>query len=258
MKTISISIDVEPDMYTEKYYGITQGIPKLIKILDKRKIKATFFITCDCLQKYPQIFQNLKKQGHEIALHSFTHKNFLTLNKKQKQKQIKKSISSFQKYLKQKPEGFRAPQHSIDNQTLDILEKNNFVYDSSFSPWNLYHMLFPNKIKINYKDNLTSKKIRKIRKNLYEVPIGTVGLPISALSLRALPYLLLKPFINSIKLTKNPVLMMHSWDLIEIPQSKLYKKCPLSCFLKRFEMFLDSFPKEKYKTIEKLIPPIQT
>jgi len=256
MKTLSISIDVEPDLHTKKYKGITNGLTTLKKLLDKRKIKATFFITCDCLQKHPKIFQQLKKQGHEIALHGFSHVNFRNLNKKQKQDQIKNSISCFQKHLKQKPFGFRAPQHSIDNQTLEILEQNNFKYDSSKSPWNFYHILFPKKINIPFKDNFTKTSIYKIKNNFYEIPISTCIFPVSALTIRAFSKPLLEIFTNILKIKNNIIFMMHSWDLIEIPKSKLYKKCPKDCFLKKFEIFLDSFKRREFVKLEDSIPPI--
>lgn len=258
MRTISVSVDVEPDLYSKKYIGITEGLKKLEKLLNKRGIKATFFVTCDCIIKHPRVFQNLLKKGHEIALHGYTHKRFKDLTTKQKKEQIEKSIKCFEKYLKLKPKGFRAPQHAIDNETLDLLQQYGFIYDSSYSPWNFYHILFPKKIKINYSDNFKKKRIEKIRKNLYEVPIGTLVLPFSALTIRSTKTFALKKFLTLIKMSRNPVFMMHSWDLIPIKESKLYKKCPLECFLKKFEIFLDSFPPKKFKKIEELVPPVKT
>ena len=255
MKTISLSIDAEPDMHTGSYKGIL-ALKKFSLILDKRKIKATFFATCDCIRKYPEIFRHLKKHGHEISLHGFSHVRFDRLPEKEKISQIKKSLDCFKKYLDIKPSGFRAPQHSIDKETLDILKKYNFKYDSSYSPWNFFHMILSRK-NVRFSHNFTPQKIYKIRKNLYEIPISTFILPVSALALRALPVWMLRKFIFLIKCKKNIVFMMHSWDLIEIPESRLYKKCPLPEFLKKFEIFLDSFPSSRFKKLDELIPPVK-
>ena len=141
-KQISISIDIEPDIHTDKYSSL-KALPEFLKILNKYNVKATFFTTCDCLEKEPLIFKKIKKHGHEISLHGYEHKRFDVLSVKNKEIQIKKSIACFKKHLSISPKGFRAPQHSIDDETLDILKKYKFKYDSSLIPWNLYHISIP-------------------------------------------------------------------------------------------------------------------
>src|SRR4030042_500425 len=107
MKTISISIDVEPDINNQTYDGVINGLPLLLNILKKYNIKATFFVTCDCIKKFPGIFRKMKKLGHEIALHGYTHKRLDELNYEQKEEQINKSLICFKKYLNLIPIGFR-------------------------------------------------------------------------------------------------------------------------------------------------------
>lgn len=57
------SVDVERDLHTNGFKGITEGIPILIKMLDKYSIKATFFATGELLKKYPSLFKNLARKG---------------------------------------------------------------------------------------------------------------------------------------------------------------------------------------------------
>ncbi len=47
--------------------------PWVLKTLENRQIKATFFCIGDNIQKHPQIFEELKKQGHAIGNHTFNH-----------------------------------------------------------------------------------------------------------------------------------------------------------------------------------------
>ena len=54
---INISIDVEKDLHTNSYKGVTEGLKRLEKILGKLKIKPTLFVTGDCLEKFPDIFK---------------------------------------------------------------------------------------------------------------------------------------------------------------------------------------------------------
>jgi len=106
-------------LHTGKYNGIINGLKKLEEILNRKKIRATFFVTCDCIQKYPKI----------------------------------------------SPKGFRAPQHSIDDETLNLLEKYNFKYDSSYSPWNFFHMILSRK-KVKFSHNFTPKNLQNKKKSL--------------------------------------------------------------------------------------------
>src|SRR3989344_3768206 len=139
---IGISFDIEPDLHTSKYKGITDGLKTIIKILDKHRIKATFFITCDVIEKYPKLLLTIKKEGHELALHGYIHKRFDSITLREKETQIQKSILCFQKHLQDIPKGFRAPQHSINKETLNLLEKYQFKYDSSCTPLNLLQFIF--------------------------------------------------------------------------------------------------------------------
>lgn len=241
MKNFHITIDVEPDLHTKEYSSL-QEIHLFLDLLKKYNIKSTFFVTCDCIKKNPKIFQEIKKQGHELALHGFEHRRFDNLAFDEKKSDIENSIKCFKKYLKLKPVGFRAPQHSIDSDTLDLLKQNDFRYDSSIIPWNIYHLIVFWKIKINFFHNFESMKPHK-KNNLLEIPISSFLLPFSSISLRILPKLLLKVFFYFLSLYKNPVFFMHSWDLIEIPESKIYRLCPKSEYLKRFELLLDYFSK---------------
>lgn len=55
--------------------------PWLLNILKKHKIKATFFLTGKEILKYHDLFLQIKKDGHMIGNHSFSHHNgWLTSN----------------------------------------------------------------------------------------------------------------------------------------------------------------------------------
>ncbi len=247
MKSFVFTIDTEQDLHTGKYGGIKKGIPRLLKILDKYNIKATFFTTCDCIEKYPKIFKNLKKKGHEIALHGYRHERYDDLLSGEKEANLRLSINCFKKHLKTTPKGFRAPQHSLDNETLDLLEKYKFKYDSSLTPLNLLQLFFfPKRFELWFRSFFTPSKKYKIRKNLWEIPPTSLLIPFVSLSIRLFPKWKLKIhyFLLSL-LTKDVVFYIHSWDLIEMPKSRIYRLCPLSKFLNKLDYLLNKISKKK-------------
>jgi len=251
---ISISFDTEPDLHTGEYKSVKEGIPEIIKILDKYNIKATFFITCDCLQKYPKIFQDLKKQGHELSLHAYEHKRFDELSYNEKEEQIKKSIACFKKYLNISPIGFRAPQFSIDAETLDLLNKYGFNYDSSIASIDLSQLFFHKKIKPWAKQFFSPRQKYKIRGDLFEIPPSSILIPFTSLSIRLFPKFLVMLHLNFLKLFyKDIIFYAHSWDFITLDKSKVMKLGPRDKFLKRFESFLGStIKKNKFSLMKEL------
>lgn len=236
---IAITLEVEPDLHTGTYLGITEGLKRLIKILDKYNVKSTFFTTCDCIEKYPKIFQKLKKQGHEIALHAYEHKTFTKLSYNKKKKQIKDSMACFKKYLNQHPNGFRAPQHLIDQETLDLLEEHGFVYDSSYLPLNILQFIFSPKNSILWVKNFfTSTKRYKIRKNLYEIPPTAILIPFMSIIFRAFSKKQIIYYYNFLKVfNRNIIFDAHSWDFIDTP-GKISKKWPKEKLLENLDHFL--------------------
>ncbi|MEK0448112.1 MAG: hypothetical protein RL088_380 [Verrucomicrobiota bacterium] len=47
--------------------------PRLLKMLQQRNIKATFFVVGKCVAQYPELAKQIVAEGHEIANHSWDH-----------------------------------------------------------------------------------------------------------------------------------------------------------------------------------------
>lgn len=47
--------------------------PWVLDVLDKYKIKATFFMVGDNVRKHPKEFQMVKERGHRIGNHTYNH-----------------------------------------------------------------------------------------------------------------------------------------------------------------------------------------
>ncbi|MCX6748460.1 MAG: polysaccharide deacetylase family protein [Candidatus Pacearchaeota archaeon] len=228
---ILFTIDVEPDLHTGKYEGITTGLKTAESIFSKYNIKPILFVTSDCIKKYPEIFLELNKKGWEISFHGLTHKRFDSLSFEEKEYEIKESLRIFKKF-NLKPKGFRAPQHSIDDSTLNLLEKYNFEYDSSYTPLNLLQLIFfPKKIGLWIRCFFSPRRTWQIRKNLIEKPTSSFLLPFTSLTLRIPPVSLLKLYFKFIKLLyAEPIFYCHSWDFIKVRGSRIDGLFPSSVF----------------------------
>jgi peptidoglycan/xylan/chitin deacetylase (PgdA/CDA1 family) len=111
----------------EKEDLIVESLNPLLCLLDKHEIKATFFVLGLVAEKYPQLIEDLYKNGHEIAVHAYSHNTLHKLGPVEFENEMKKSMNLLAKY---NPIGFRAPSFSIDNDTkwaFNILEKYGFL-----------------------------------------------------------------------------------------------------------------------------------
>lgn len=255
----SFTIDVERDLRTGEYEGIEEGIPKILDILDFYKIKATLFVTGEILERYPQLFKKIREEDHEIEIHSYSHKRYDNMNTKQKEQDLDKCIKIFKKLFKTNPKGFRAPQHSIDNETLELLQKKKFVYDSSFCSGNimiLKHIFTKSSNLKNVTRILFSKqKPHYIKEKLIEIPRSGVLFSIGAFELKIFPRFIYKTIIAINKLFDIPLIfVMHSWDVIDIKNSRTSKMCKKEKFEKKLRDFLKySSRKGDYQTISSIL-----
>jgi len=252
---ISITIDVEKDPHSETYRSLWEGISTLKIILDRFDIKATFFTPAKLLDKFPDFFMKLKKQGHEIAIHGYEHERFDILPSQEKAKRIWESVMIYNKTFRENPKGFRAPQHSIDKETLEILYENNFLYDASYTPFNLLQIMFFPKRLNSWKGFFKPLKIHKIINNFYEIPTTAFIIPFVSLPLRVFSWTSLKLYLNSLKLiNKDLVFYAHSWDFIDLPESRIDRTFPHTKLLKNLDKMINHlYPKNKFLKMEELV-----
>ncbi len=132
----AVTVDVE-DSYPEA----VKGVDDFLKIFFKNKIKATFFITCEVLEKYPRMVSQIHREGHEIASHGLTH--FKATEKRLPQSsyllncsideaalEIERSFKIFKNHGYEVI-GFRAPSFGMNGKILSLVDKY-FAYDSSY------------------------------------------------------------------------------------------------------------------------------
>src|SRR5437762_8675300 len=51
----------------------TENTPRLLDMLAKRNIKATFFVVGECATEHPDILKRIVAEEHEIGNHSLSH-----------------------------------------------------------------------------------------------------------------------------------------------------------------------------------------
>jgi len=244
---------------------VIDGIYKILELLRQKETNATFFVVGELLEYKPELLDLILENGHEIAFHTMKHTRIDSLNFKER---FDEEIKVFNKLTNGKSKGFRAPSFSLNEDSswiIDILEKNQYVYDSSVVPakTNLYG--------IPDADNepyiITSQNLKNNSNNgkILEFPLLVtkfLGKKIPAAGgfyLRTLPSRIIENAIKSYEKKEIPgVFYIHSWELTPefMPKIELPRKDHFITFhninkaFSRMEKLLEKF---EFTTFSKFI-----
>ena len=102
--------------------------PKILEILNKYNITATFFCIGEKAESNPELLLQIKNAGHLIGNHTFTHsKWFDFFSSKKMIEEFDKTNNSIYKITGNMPVYFRPP-YGVSNPTIkSALKKFNFV-----------------------------------------------------------------------------------------------------------------------------------
>jgi peptidoglycan-N-acetylglucosamine deacetylase len=128
-------------------FGAEVAAPRLLKLFNKYKIKTTWCIPGHTVDTFPEICKEVVAQGHEVAHHGYVHENPTPLTYEQEEKVMQMGLESLAK-IGVKPRGYRSPYWDFSPNTLSILGKYGFQYDSSLMANDL-HPYRPRTVQVN-------------------------------------------------------------------------------------------------------------
>ncbi|HUQ87855.1 MAG TPA: polysaccharide deacetylase [Vicinamibacterales bacterium] len=115
-------------------YGAVDGLPRLLRILDRQQVPASFFIPAASAVLHPNVISDIQgaKQQHEIGVHGWIHERLPLLNnEKEEQRMLNLSIETLTKMTGKRPIGYRAPSWKHSGWTMGQVKAAGFLYDSS-------------------------------------------------------------------------------------------------------------------------------
>ncbi len=125
--------DLGSEVISRGQYGAIDGLPRILRVLEKERVPASFFIPAVSAALNPEIVPSiLSRQGHEIGVHGWIHENLGMLNDEaEEQKLLRQSIDLLTKAIGRKPVGYRAPSWAMSQYTMKQVKEAGFLYDSS-------------------------------------------------------------------------------------------------------------------------------
>ncbi len=116
-------IDVSQGMY-----DVNVGVPRVLAMLRRQKIKSTFFIPGKVAEKYPEMVKEIAGDGHEIAHHGYLHEDCSKLSESQEKRMLSLGSTALRRIVGTEPRGARL---SLGENTVRLLAEKGFLYEST-------------------------------------------------------------------------------------------------------------------------------
>jgi peptidoglycan/xylan/chitin deacetylase (PgdA/CDA1 family) len=124
--------NTSPTALSASDYGAQSGVPRILAMLDRQQVPATFFVTAVDAMLHPDMLAAIQKSGrHEIGVHGWIHETPTRVTADEEERLLDQAIEYLTKVTGKRPVGYRAPSWAFSPVTLDLIQKKGFLYDSS-------------------------------------------------------------------------------------------------------------------------------
>jgi peptidoglycan/xylan/chitin deacetylase (PgdA/CDA1 family) len=108
------------------------GAERILALLDRHDIKATWFVPGHTLDTFPDICRRIHRAGHEIGHHGYLHEPPALLKGPEEEEAVLiRGNEAIKRITGAYARGYRSPSWDLSPATVDLLLKYDFVYDSS-------------------------------------------------------------------------------------------------------------------------------
>jgi polysaccharide deacetylase family protein (PEP-CTERM system associated) len=126
-------VPIERQTKLEDADFIPAAVEVLLDQLARFRAKATFFCLGTVAEWYPDTIREIVAQGHELAVHGYTHKFLHEHTRQSFEDEIERALDILAKFT-ERPIGFRASTCTYAPFLYEVLENYGFRYDSSILP----------------------------------------------------------------------------------------------------------------------------
>ena len=113
-------------------YGARVGLQRVVDLVDRHNIPASFFIPAVSLILQPDMVDVIQRSGqHEFGVHGWIHELNTELDGETERDLISRATNYLENVTGRRPVGYRAPSWNFSPNTLRIIRGFGFLYDSS-------------------------------------------------------------------------------------------------------------------------------
>jgi polysaccharide deacetylase family protein (PEP-CTERM system associated) len=134
-----------PSTWGSRDSRVEVNVQRLLDLFDDifqspstKKVHCTFFVLGWVAERMPHLVHEIAARGHEVASHGSSHRMCDRLSDAELRNEVVDSKHLLEDIVGQEVIGFRAPNFSIDDRVLSILQASGYRYDSSYNNFALH------------------------------------------------------------------------------------------------------------------------
>lgn len=120
-----------PSALSRGAYGANEGVGRVLKLLNKYDLPATFFVPGDSADRHPTETKAIASAGHEIGHHGYCHEPPPGLSEAEEREMIERGIDALERQVGTRPRGYRSPAWELSHNTFSLLGEYGLEYDAS-------------------------------------------------------------------------------------------------------------------------------
>jgi len=122
---------VTPGVLSRGEFGGRVGIYRVLDVLDRYQVPATFFIPGYTADSFPDAVREIAGRGHEIGHHGYLHEGARSApDAETEERRLLRGLEALQRAVGVRPVGYRAPMWELSYRLPALLAKHGFLYDS--------------------------------------------------------------------------------------------------------------------------------
>jgi peptidoglycan/xylan/chitin deacetylase (PgdA/CDA1 family) len=121
-----------PALLSQGEYGSRAGLPRVLAMLDRHAIPASFFIPAVSALLHQDSMKAIMQPGrHEVGLHGWIHERNSQLDRATEAELLTRAAKTLESLTGKKPVGMRTPSWDYSPHTIEIAKEIGLLYDSS-------------------------------------------------------------------------------------------------------------------------------
>ena len=119
------------DVMSHQAYGPRTGGPRILRLLERQGIRATFFVPGYSAERWPDMVRAIRDAGHEIGHHGYLHEGARSApDAETEERRLLRGLEALNDVAGVRPVGYRAPMWELSYRLPAVLAKHGFLYDS--------------------------------------------------------------------------------------------------------------------------------
>jgi peptidoglycan/xylan/chitin deacetylase (PgdA/CDA1 family) len=120
-----------PALLAQGEYGARAGVPRILRLLARYNIPASFYIPAVSALLHPDDVRGIAEAGHEIGLHGWIHERNSNLAEADERDLTRRAAGVLTELAGKPPVGLRTASWDFSHATLQIIRDMGLLYDSS-------------------------------------------------------------------------------------------------------------------------------